>query len=1030
MKLAFSTARLLTVATPLLALATAQPLGAVPQKLKLVEDIQSIDNGVDYPEITPVEVGGWTYFVRDVDDLGTELYRSQGTTSIVELVKDILPGPGGSRPELLTEYNGELVFYADDGTHGYELWKSDGTAAGTQLVLDIMPGIRGSVDLYLHDRRPIPQAGGLLFFSASGASGRVLYKSDGTTAGTQIATTLPFSNPNIGNHFTEFGGEIYYRGVGGTFWKASGGGATQIFSFAGGPNGIVAMGGELFFQASWPSTTGYELWKSDGTAAGTVLVKDIYPGTTVNQSSYPSLLTAVGSQLFFAANDGVSGKELWVTDGTTAGTTMVKDINPGPSGSIGDHIYRQMSNFGGKVWFAASSGPGATLWSSDGTSAGTQPILSPGFGTPTLKLLGSIPTGDIPGPTLYFSGATADGRELWKTDGTAGGTSQVIDLVPGFESSSPRGIVTDSTGGAFFLSDSGSGSNLHYTDGTAAGTSEIADQAATTLPVTGNSNPMGVMDVAGRLYFAANDGVFGNELWTSDGDETERLGDFNPGPFSAFNTGDPEYAADVPLRAEAVGGQLFMTAYSSGTSGIQLWRSDGSVAGTEMLYDFNETSIYGWQFHGVSLGDRLMFGARINSTAWGLWRSNGTAGGTQFLAPMVNQPLEFARVGNEAYFFVYGPSRLWKTDGTVGGETIVHEFGAGESFLYSTLTPLGNQVLFAVESPGTGWEVWKSDGTSAGTAILKDINPGSADSDPAELTRVGDTVYFSADDGVNGRELWRTDGTEAGTTLVGNVSPAASDSDPENLTAVGDRLFFLAHDLGTYGIYAYEDPNLVLSGTFSVLPDVDWMRAVGSRRVFFQANDGFGGVGTELYTSDGTPGGMTLYEDFLPGSAYAKPAEIVLSGGTMFVAATEYAKGMELRAAHVGATSQAIGEGCAASGLLPELFAYDPVLGGTSEITLGGANPSLPLIAFLGSTVGAPVNLGDGCHAFLDPASVITFLSAVTDSEGSWKSPAIPIPASAALNGLQLALQAIVGPTATSPLGFDLSNGVLLTLGD
>ena len=74
-------------------------------------------------------------------------------------------------------------------------------------------------------------------------------------------------------------------------------------------------------------THGDELWESDGTAAGTLMVDDIDPGS---DSSSPNYLTVVGGTLFFTANDGTTGKELWESDGTTAGTRIVKDINPGP----------------------------------------------------------------------------------------------------------------------------------------------------------------------------------------------------------------------------------------------------------------------------------------------------------------------------------------------------------------------------------------------------------------------------------------------------------------------------------------------------------------------------------------------------------------------------------------------------------------------------------------------------------------------------------------------------------------------------
>lgn len=98
---------------------------------------------------------------------------------------------------------------------------------------------------------------------------------------------------------------------------------------------LTNVGGTLYFQAN-DGTSGFELWKSDGTETGTVRVKDIWPGPS---SSYAYFLTDVGGTLYFMASDGTSGSELWKSDGTEAGTVRVKDINPGSSNSLGSYLY-------------------------------------------------------------------------------------------------------------------------------------------------------------------------------------------------------------------------------------------------------------------------------------------------------------------------------------------------------------------------------------------------------------------------------------------------------------------------------------------------------------------------------------------------------------------------------------------------------------------------------------------------------------------------------------------------------------------
>jgi ELWxxDGT repeat protein len=176
---------------------------------------------------------------------------------------------------------GTVFFVAQDREQGFELWKSDGTHAGTLLVRDINPGRRGSRPGYL------TQVNRTLFFRAASAPGKAgLWMSDGSRAGTVLVK--------------EFGG------------------ISPIHALA-------AVERTLYFFGR-DDEHGFELWRSDGTGAGTVLVKDILPGHHGSGPSDDMDVLNVNGTLFFQADDGIHGVELWKSDGTEAGTVLVKDI--------------------------------------------------------------------------------------------------------------------------------------------------------------------------------------------------------------------------------------------------------------------------------------------------------------------------------------------------------------------------------------------------------------------------------------------------------------------------------------------------------------------------------------------------------------------------------------------------------------------------------------------------------------------------------------------------------------------------------
>jgi ELWxxDGT repeat protein len=427
----------------------------------------------------------------------------------------------------------------------------------------------------------------------------------------------------------------------------------------------------VFFAAD-DGVHGLELWGTDGTPGGTVMVKDIHP----TASSTPTGFAKLGADTYFTANDGTHGAELWKTDGTS--TEMVMDINPGTASSSPG----ELTVVGSELFFTAQTAAnGRQIWKTDG---GTTQMVS------NLPTLVSANTLHVFNAALYFKGRTfAAGIELWKADSS--GVAQVKDLNP----------------------DAGHGLNCQG----------------------------GFTDYDNALYFAADNGMTGCELFKMDGttNAISLVQEFNPG-----TTGTNVFNLTV------VGSTLFFSA-DTPSSGLELWKTDGTT--TQMVKDIVPDA-----------------------------GSSGLAYFATVTTPSGAELLVFSCVYPSG-------SMLCVSDGTAAGTTFLGRLGAPTSTKWLTTAADKKKVYFQAQGGLTpdggtsaGAELWVTDGTSAGTVQLKDINPGLSGSEPTLFMPVGPnnhTVVFEAMTAATGNELWVTDGTPGGTTLLKDILPGPGDGLPQ-----------------------------------------------------------------------------------------------------------------------------------------------------------------------------------------------------------------------------------------------------------
>ncbi len=446
--------------------------------------------------------------------------------------------------------------------------------------------------------------------------------------------------------------------------------------------------------------------------------------------------------------------------------SIVKDINFGPASSMPTYAKNRIA-FGGKLIFAANDGAsGMELWESDGTNAGTT-IL----GTFATAQLSSNPNGfHIFNNKVYFSAASGSQTkyELRSTDGTFAGIVNYPQIRSGNGSASPRFLTTfgnmlvfNARPSALNQSTPFYGEEIMGFDGNpwTGGGDQIMIKDISLL---GNSSsPEFYTEYNGLLYFAASNGaVNSREIWVSDGTTagTNMLLDINPGTGAAS-----------PKDLIVYNNKLYFTA-DDGTNGRELWVSDGTVAGTQRMNGINPIA-----------GD-------------------------------LANPENLIVFNNALYFTATHPT-LGTEIFKLGGTTITNLKNIASGNVNgnpSNLFVSSGRLYFSADDNINGIELWSSTGFSATTSMVKNINtsPSSPDSNPIGFEEYNGRVYFSATDGTNGVELWVTDGTNAGTTMVSNINPSG-DSNPTDLIMSNNLLFFSANN-GSAGVelWKYQDPAL------------------------------------------------------------------------------------------------------------------------------------------------------------------------------------------------------------------------------
>ncbi len=407
---------------------------------------------------------------------------------------------------------------------------------------------------------------------------------------------------------------------------------------------IVKTSGYTFFGNDTSlGTTHHNLYRTDGTTAGTIKLNLVYP--TYN-STDATLLTPFGNKIVFAGDNTIGYGEIWSSDGTQAGTVAIERFSPTTYKPIHD-----LEAFNGFVYYDAEDpiNHHQLLKRTDGTLASTSVIYDFGVSTG-----GEISLMKQVGPYLYFNNYRAT-DQLWRTDGTTVGTIMLHDF------GANGGVcsnIMDANGKAsvFNANFNNNTTELWMSDGSIVGT---AVNTAFNAPYnTGMLYPSNVL-LGGFMYFTANDGTNGAELWKTNGTTTSLLADINSGA-----------GASTPNYLTVLNGDIYFAA-TEPTAGNELRKLTVATGVVSLLKDINPGTTSSNPYRIVKAGNNLIFRA-IRGTATGneLFYSDGTAANTFEIANI--NPATNAS-SNPNYLTPEYPVYFTANNGTDGIEVIKYD---------------------------------------------------------------------------------------------------------------------------------------------------------------------------------------------------------------------------------------------------------------------------------------------------------------------------------------------------------------------
>ncbi|QMU29954.1 ELWxxDGT repeat protein [Adhaeribacter radiodurans] len=635
---------------------------------------------------------------------------------------------------------------------------------------------------------------------------------------------------------------------------------TQLTDFASktedkssSPGGFISYKNLIFFEAT-TEDAGREIWMNDESSAKPKLLKDIFPGEGSSiQYSFKQSAVVFKDKLFFIANNGENGNQIWSSDGTEQGTNQISNLS--------NLNFLKLTVAGNYIFFLVQEGELLQVWRSDGTASGTIMLQKdlPIWNTPTFE-------GEANNLFFFtFQPKGSNNSRVWRSNGSTTGTFPITEELDG-NGANPNGSAAPTQyiefkNELYFVVRS----PVLFSYPTSVGIIKTDGSIENTVPIkavhdaTDLLNFADVLKVNDKLYFSFYDvDYFRLFIWESDGTEagTKKIFDQSGDKYYGISNLSTD-GKNLTFMGKSRGGETALLKLKLDT--YQVEEIKEIATNLERPFIYTDYSLF--QIKQVTANRFVFF---TPSFPVQTWATDLTPANTLPLTNLKDVRREIVNFNQKIYFPAFSEDEgfeLWQSELDFSNAHLLANINASKYGLDNAFTVLLNDKLFFTADDGVhGLELWVYNKVTAEKHLVKDIWAGSQSAEPRQLIVFNNLLYFVANTEEHGSQLWRSDGTAESTSKISSLNEISKFSYINQLLATPDKIYFSARVNDYYVLYGSDGTQTELIKTFKEVNYTSMKEIVAAGKlVYFTIEGG----GEDLWRSDGTPNGTYKLKDLI-----------------------------------------------------------------------------------------------------------------------------------------------------------------------